>query len=75
MEDTWFAFVEGDMLHLHRSWTGYQIYAVTFAPRDGDSFIARAEANRDPSQYTQTDDEADVRSLLALIDGLIRNEV
>jgi 8-oxo-dGTP pyrophosphatase MutT (NUDIX family) len=75
MEDKWFAFVEGDTLHLHRSWTGYQIYAVTFAPRDGGSCIARAEANRDPSQYKQTDDEADVRSLLALIDRLMLNEV
>lgn len=75
MEDKWFAFVEGDTLHLHRSWTGYQIYAVTFAPRDGSSFIARAEVNRDPSQYKQTDDEADARSLLALIDGLMLNEV
>jgi ADP-ribose pyrophosphatase YjhB (NUDIX family) len=75
MEDKWFAFVEGDTLHLHRSWTGYQIYAVTFAPRDGGSRIARVEANRDPSQYKQTDDEADARSLLALIDGLMLKEV
>ncbi|NNJ11667.1 hypothetical protein EKD04_015130 [Chloroflexales bacterium ZM16-3] len=64
MEDTWFAFVEGDTLHLHRSWTGYQIYAVTFAPRDGGSFIARVEANRDPSH-----DEANAQSLLRLSMG------
>ncbi|NTU81843.1 MAG: NUDIX domain-containing protein [Chloroflexales bacterium] len=75
MEDKWFAFVEGDTLHLHRSWTGCQIYAVTFAARDDGSFIARAEANRDPAQYKQTDDQADSRSLLALIDGLMLNEV
>lgn len=74
MEDKWFAYVEGDILHLHRSWTGIQIYEVTFVASEGGYAIAKAEANRDPSQYTQTDDAADARFLLDLIHGLLLRE-
>lgn len=71
MEDKWFAYVEGETLHLHRSWTGFQIYQVTFAA-DGDGFVAaRAEVTRDPEQYRQTDDDADARALESLIDALL----
>jgi hypothetical protein len=60
---------------VHRSWIGYQIYAITFASHASGPLIVRAEANRDPSQYKQTNDEADVCFLLALVDGLIINVV
>ena len=30
MEDKWVIYYEDDRLYLHRSWTGYRIYAVEF---------------------------------------------
>lgn len=32
MEQKWFAWFDGTVLHLHRSWTGNCIYRVTFVP-------------------------------------------
>ena len=31
MEDKWFMYCEGDTLYIHRSWTGYCIYAVALS--------------------------------------------
>lgn len=71
MEDKWFAYVEEDTLHLHRSWTGIQIYQVTFAPVGEAYVVARAVATRDPEQYKQQDNEADAQTLVAVIDMLL----
>jgi ADP-ribosylglycohydrolase len=72
MEDRWAAFVEDDTLHLHRSWTGYWFASVPFQ-RDGDAFRATtAQVNRDPSQYTGTDDAEDAAKLRWIISE-IRN--
>jgi hypothetical protein len=38
MDNKWDAFVEGNRLYLHRSWTGYGIYEVQFAC-DGDAWV------------------------------------
>jgi ADP-ribose pyrophosphatase YjhB (NUDIX family) len=71
MEDKWFAYVEEDTLYLHRSWTGIQIYQVTFAPVGEEYVVARAVATRDPEQYKQQDDHADAQTLEAVISMLL----
>jgi O-acetyl-ADP-ribose deacetylase (regulator of RNase III) len=71
MEDKWFIVWNGEALDLHRSWTGSHIYRVAFAPTLFGERIARAHANRDPSQYTETSAALDERMLLWLIDGLL----
>jgi len=35
MDEKWNIFVEGDVLFMHRSWTGRGIYEASFAPADG----------------------------------------
>ena len=35
MEDKWFVYLEGDVLHFHRSWTGICIYQVSFGEENG----------------------------------------
>ena len=71
MEDKWFIFLEGDVLYLHRSWTGTCVYVVRLVERDGASVVDEAWVNRNPAEYTSTDDEYDARLLGFLIDRLL----
>lgn len=49
-DDKWFVYVEDDVVHLHRSWTGYCIFEVELEPA-GDTYEVKAAwANRDPEQ-------------------------
>jgi 8-oxo-dGTP pyrophosphatase MutT (NUDIX family) len=71
MEEKWFVWFDSPVLHLHRSWTGICIYQVRFQP-DGDGWRATsAKVNRNPGQYTETDDETDRRLIADLVDGLL----
>mgnify|MGYP000109407559 CR=1 FL=1 len=71
MEDKWLIFQESDWLHFHRSWTGYCIYQVRLE-RDGSGWAAtEVRVNRDPEQYVEEDDAADLGVLAFLIDGLL----
>lgn len=69
MEDKWFAFYEAPWLYLHRSWTGHCIFEVRLEEDATGGRIVEIWANRDPQQYEQTDDAADARYLLSLLDG------
>ncbi len=71
MEQKWFLFYEGDRLYCHRSWTGYCIYVAHFARRGDTSLLTHAEVNRDPEQYTETDDRHDAQILNYLLDSLL----
>ena len=42
MDDKWAMFLEGNVLHLHRSWTGICIYQVTFERREGRILVTEA---------------------------------
>ena len=56
MEDRWFLFYEDGRFHCIRSWTGACIY-IADVTEAGE--ILHAVVNRDPKQYTCTDDEED----------------
>ena len=71
MEEKWFIFFEDGRLFLHRSWTGFCVYVVEFAERDGQHVISKVEANREPRQYSEKDSEFDARLLSHLIDVLL----
>jgi hypothetical protein len=71
MEDKWFIYWQDDTLFLHRSWTGFCVYVVRFAP-EGDAYrMVEAEVNRDPEQYRETNDDRDARMISYLIDVLL----
>jgi len=71
MEDKWFIFVENDVIHFHRSWTGFCIYRVEIG-RIGDQIVLRnGLVNRDPEQYENTDLDWDIDLLCFLIDRLL----
>lgn len=71
MEDKWFVFFKDDVLHFHRSWTGYCIYELQFRRLDTGWLASEFTVNRDPNQYTETNDENDRKMLSFLIDVLL----
>lgn len=71
MEDKWFIYWQEDCLHFHRSWTGYCVYVMPIVAA-GDQFVVRqAEVNRDPEQYSATDDRHDAAMVLYLVEVLL----
>jgi hypothetical protein len=69
MDDRWLAYMDGETLCLHRSWSGYCIFEVRFSP-DGAGFRAiKAIVNRDPAQYRSDGDDADQQAISAIING------
>lgn len=71
MEDKWFIFVEGNTLYVHRSWTGYCIYQLSFSSEDTKYTVSDVFVNRDASQYSWVDDRYDEKLLLFLINRLL----
>jgi hypothetical protein len=72
MDEKWDVFVEGDVVFLHRSWTGYGILEATFAPVEGGGWrIARAVVERDPERYRGADEEFDSVLLELVLSGLV----
>lgn len=72
MEDKWDVFAEGDVLFIHRSWTGYGLFEATFTPADGGGWrIAGAVVERDPERYGGRDDEHDCVLMEMVISGTV----
>lgn len=71
MEDKWFIFYEDGWLFCHRSWTGYCIFQARFAEADGGFRVTELRVNRDPSQFTETDDSRIVWLFVTLVNSLL----
>jgi hypothetical protein len=71
MEDKWFIYWKDDALFLHRSWTGFSIYVIRFVAEGGGWRMIEADVNRDPAQYSLSDDERDVDMISYLLDVLL----
>lgn len=71
MEDKWFLYWHDSALYCHRSWTGFCIFVARFAERDGRWTLVDAEVNRNPEEYDQKSDEADIELLRFLIEKLL----
>ncbi|MCE6967286.1 NUDIX domain-containing protein [Cereibacter sphaeroides] len=71
MEDHWFSWFDEPVLHLHRSWTGFCLHQVRFEPAEGGWRAVSAWVNRNPKQYTVTDDEEDRRNIRALLEDFV----
>jgi superfamily II DNA or RNA helicase len=71
MEQKWFIYAEGDRLFFHRSWTGYCIYVADFDPEDGAFRLTSLTINREPEQYTETNERYDVLLFKYLTDVLL----
>ncbi len=74
MEDKWFVYWQDDTLYFHRSWTGYCIYIVQFVTDDDRYRMVKADVNRDPAQYRETDNARDAAMISYLIDVLLLHQ-
>ena len=52
MDEKWFAFMEGDTLLLHRSWTGHGVYEATFEPSGDGHLIVSATCTGEHDRYS-----------------------
>jgi hypothetical protein len=71
MEDKWFIFYEAPWLFLHRSWTGYCIYAIRFQDSAAGAKAVESWVSRDAKQYSETRLDHDRAFLDSLIRGLL----
>lgn len=46
MDEKWNVFAEGDVVFVHRSWTGLGVFEATFTPTDGGRRITKAVVPR-----------------------------
>lgn len=71
MEDKWFVYWFNGVLHFHRSWTGFCVYQVQFRRTPAGWEMFEALVNRDPTEYTETDDRRDSLLISYLIHVLL----
>lgn len=69
-EEKWFAYFENGVLYQHRSWTGICIDEVHFITEGEGLRATHAKVNRDPEQYTETDDARDVARIAQMVRDL-----
>lgn len=75
MDEKWNVFVKGDVLFLHRSWTGYGVYEATFAPAGGSGRrIVSAVVEGDGERYRDMGDEYDCLMLELIISMIVLGE-
>lgn len=74
MEDKWNIYMEDDMVHFHRSWTGLELFRFTVEPvisnglsldhKPNEYYIVSSfEVEQDPERYTETNEQAIRNSL------------
>ncbi|WP_234437938.1 hypothetical protein [Streptomyces sp. WM6368] len=52
MDEKWDVFTEDNVVFLHRSWTGFEIFEAAFVPAEGGGWtIAGAMVESDPERY------------------------
>ena len=59
-DDRWFVWVGDDsVVHLHRSWTGFEIFQVLLRPTSEGYEVAEAWVNGDSEQHTSSPEVED----------------
>ena len=73
MDEKWHVFTEGDVVFMHRSWTGRGIYEVTFSMfGDGGRTMTSAVVETDPERHRRPNgDERDRRMVELVIDTIV----
>ena len=75
MDEKWDVFAEGDVVFLHRSWTGNGIYEATFAPTAaGGRRIIKAVVEREPERYRGSDEVYDRVMLELVLSAIVLGE-
>lgn len=64
MEDKWNIYLEDNVVHFHRSWTGNELFRFVLSPMNGTDgepkyyHVGSFEAEQDPEAYKETDEQA-----------------
>ncbi|MGW1591860.1 hypothetical protein [Streptomyces sp. NPDC002386] len=75
MDEKWNVFAEGDVLFMHRSWTGHGVYEVSFTPAAGPGRrIASAVAEGDAQRYRNMGDAYDCLMMELIISAIVLGE-
>lgn len=69
-EEKWFSYFADNILYQHRSWTGFCVDKVHFKPYKNGLIATHAEVNRDPEQYSCSDDQEDIRRITDMLSEL-----
>ena len=67
MEDHWFMYCDETTIRYYRSWTGVCIYVAKYEDDGETCRITELMVNREPEQYTCTDDKHDIALFMALL--------
>lgn len=67
MEDHWFMYCDETTIRYYRSWTGFCIYVAKYEDDGKTCRITDLTVNREPEQYSCTDDKHDVALFMALL--------
>ena len=65
MEDHWFMYCDETTIRYYRSWTGFCIYVAKYEDDGETCRITELMVNREPEQYTCTDDKHDIALFMA----------
>ncbi|QNE79017.1 hypothetical protein F0344_01760 [Streptomyces finlayi] len=75
MDEKWQVFVEGDVVFMHRSWTGRGVYEASFAPvTGGGRRITSAVVEADGERYRSIGDEYDRLMMELIISAIVLGE-
>jgi hypothetical protein len=76
MDEKWDVFAEGNVVFLHRNWTGRGIFEATFASAEGGGWqISAAVVERDRERYRGDDDEYDCLMLELVLSAIVLGEL
>jgi hypothetical protein len=67
MEDHWFMCCDETTIRYYRSWPGFCIYVAKYEDDGETCRITELTVNREPEQYTCTDNEHDAALFMALL--------
>jgi hypothetical protein len=74
MDERWDILIEGDVVYVHRSWTGFGIFAATFAPVPDGRRIIHVDVERDPERYRSRGEEDDCVTLEFVLSAVLLGE-
>ncbi|MFJ3310392.1 hypothetical protein ACIPSA_46920 [Streptomyces sp. NPDC086549] len=75
MDEKWNVFAEGDVLFMHRSWTGHGVYEVSFAPMGGRGMrIVSAVAEADGERYRSMGGDYDCLMMELIVSAIVLGE-
>ena len=72
MEERWNLYADGDVVVLHRSWTGFRIFELTFSPVPGGGRrITSAVVEGDGVHYRARSDEHERLMVEIVLDSVV----